>query len=138
MRTATDVRTRVDAVPLTAGLAVGDAVAIGLFAAIGVSHHGSDPVGEPVEVLVTAAPFLVGWFLAAFVGGLFTRDAIASPGRAIGWALPAWVVAVLIGGALRWTALFPGGVSALSFLVVTFVFGGALVVGWRLLASLVG
>jgi hypothetical protein len=136
MSTATYVRTRVDPEPFALGLAMGDAAAIVAFAAAGVTQHGGDPVGDPAHVLLVAAPFLIGWGLAAFLGGLYTRDAITSPRRALSWAIPAWVVATLLGHALRSTAVFQGG-TELTFVLVTLAFGGVLVLGWRVLAALV-
>lgn len=136
MHTATYLRTRVTSVPLAAGLLVGDAGAITTFAAIGVSTHGGDPIGDPGRVLLVAAPFVVGWVLPAALAGLYTRDALASPFRTVGRTLPAWIAAVLIGGALRSTALFPGGTAG-TFLLVVFAFGGLLLLGWRLVAALV-
>lgn len=136
MSTATYLRTRIDPVPGTAGLAVGDVIAILAFVAAGVARHGGDPVGDPVRVLRAAAPFLVAWWLAAFLGGLYTRDAISSPRRALSWALPAWILATLLGHALRATGPVPGGTTP-TFVLVTLAVGGALVVGWRVLAALV-
>lgn len=136
MRTTTYLRTRIDAVPRTAGLALGDAIAILAFVAAGVARHGGDPVGEPVGVLRAAAPFLVAWWLVAFIGGLYTRDAIASPRMALSWALPAWILATLLGHALRGTGPVPGGTTP-AFVLVTLAVGGVLVVGWRVLAALV-
>lgn len=135
MSTATYLGSRVDPSPGMLGLLLGDAVAIVAFAAVGVLHHGGDPIGDPVNVAWAAAPLFVGWVLAAFLGGLYTRDALASPRRAISWALPAWVVATLVGHVLRSTDAVPGG-TALTFLLVTLGFGSLFVVGWRVAAAL--
>jgi hypothetical protein len=134
MSTGTYLRTRVEPVPSTLVLAVGDAAAIVAFIVAGEIQHNADPVGNPELVATGAAPFLLGWAVVAFFGGLYSRDAVASPRRAVSWAVPAWVVAVLLGHALRSTALFRGG-TALSFVLVTMVVGGALLVGWRALAA---
>lgn len=136
MSTATYVRTRVDPEPFALALALGDAAAIIAFTTAGVIQHGGDPVGDAGRVAMVAAPFLIGWGLAAFLGGLYTRDAITSPRRAFSWALPAWVVATIVGHALRSTEPFPGGTD-LTFVLVTLAIGGALVLGWRVLAALV-
>lgn len=136
MSTATYVRTRIDPEPFALVLGLGDAAAIVAFAAAGVNRHGGDPVGEPGHLAMVAIPFLIGWGLAAFLGGLYTRDAITSARRALSWAVPAWVVATLLGHALRATALFPGN-TTLTFVLVTLAFGGGLVLSWRVLAALV-
>ena len=136
MDTATYLRTRVESAPFAAGLAVGDAVAILAFVTAGEFSHGNDPIGNPLVVPEAAAPFLIGWFLVAFVGGLFTREAVATPWRAVVWTVPAWVLAVLVGHAIRATEFVRGG-TALSFILVTLAVAGALVVGWRVVAALV-
>lgn len=134
MRTGTYVRTRVEPIPLTVGLAVGDAAAVLAFFVAGEIQHNADPFGNPAFVLTGAAPFLLGWAVVAFFGGLYTRDAVASPRRAVSWAVPAWIVATLLGHALRSTAVFRGG-TALSFVLVTMAIGGVLLVGWRILVA---
>jgi len=136
MRMGTFLRTRVDRSPLVPGLLLGDLAAIVVFAAIGVDHHGGDPLGDPTSVALTAAPFLIGWLLVAFVAGLYTVDAVSSVGRAASWAVPAWIVAALVGQGLRATALFPGN-TALTFVLVTILFGGLLLVGFRVVAAAV-
>lgn len=136
MSTSTYLRSRVDVRPLAGLLAVGDAIAITSFVVAGIIQHGGQPFSNPGEVPGPVAPFLIGWFAVALLGGLYTADAVLSPQRAIGWTVPAWVLAVLVGHALRATSLFPGG-TEISFVVVTLVIGGVLVVGWRLLASVV-
>lgn len=133
MSTTTYLRRQVDPGWRSLGLAVGDAVAITAFATVGAAHHGESPL-DPVAVGWIVAPFLVGWAVAAVIGGLYTGDATASPVRALSWSLPAWIVASLLGSGLRGTALFPGDV-ALTFVAVTIAVGGAFVVGWRVLAA---
>lgn len=135
MDAARYLRARVDPGPRAAALAAGDAAAIVSFAAIGAAHHGVAPLSNPAHVGRVAAPFLLGWAVAALLGGLYTRDATATPRRALSWSLPAWIVATLVGQALRATAAFPGD-AAVTFVLVTVVFGGALVVGWRMLVAL--
>lgn len=134
MSVATTLRTRVEPVPSMAGLAVGDAAAILAFVAAGVVQHGGNPVGDPFRVLAAAGPFLVAWWLVAFLAGLYTRDAIASPRRALSWSLPAWILATLLGHAIRASEPVRGG-TTLEFVLVTLAIGGLFVVGWRTLAA---
>jgi len=138
MRPSTYLRSRVDPTVRTAALVAGDLLALLAFVVVGVDHHGFDPASRPVRVLGSVVPFWLGWFLAAFVGGLYTADALSSVRRAVGWAVPAWAGAVVVGQALRSTAAFPGNAS-LVFALVSLVFGGAVLLGWRgLAATLVG
>lgn len=130
------LRSRVDPGRTTLALALGDGLAILVFSTLGAAHHGEAPLVDPVHVGWVAAPFLLGWAGVAFVGQLYIRDAILTPRRAISWSVPAWLAATLIGQGLRATPLFPGG-TALTFVLVTVFAGGVLVVGWRLLATLV-
>jgi hypothetical protein len=134
MRTGTYLRTRVEPGALTAGLVVGDAAAILAFVVAGEFQHNADPVGNPVFVVTGAAPFLLAWAVVAFFGGLYTRDAVSSPRRAVSWVVPAWVVATLLGHGLRSTDLFRGG-TEISFVLVTMAVVGVLLVGWRVLFS---
>lgn len=133
--TATYLRTRVEPTRRMGVLAVGDAVAILAFAAAGVWHHGAVSVADPaVAVAAAAAPLLVAWGLVAFLGGLYTANAVTSPRRALSWSLPAWVVATLVGHALRATGPVPGGTGP-TFVLVTLGVGGAFVIGWRTAAA---
>jgi len=132
MSTSTYLRSRVDLRPLAAALAVGDVLALTAFVVAGTVQHGEQPFSNPGIVAGALAPFLVAWVAVALVGGLYTADAVSTPRRALGWTVPAWVVAVLMGHALRATPVFRGGTTA-AFVLVTLVVGGVLVVGWRLL-----
>jgi hypothetical protein len=137
MNTRTYLRSRVDARPLAAVLAVGDLVALTAFVVAGTIQHGERPFANPEVVVGALAPFLLAWALLSVVGGLYTADAVISVRRALSWTAPVWVFAVLLGQGLRATSLFPGGTSA-PFVVVTLVVGGSLVVGWRVLATVLG
>jgi hypothetical protein len=132
MSTTTYLRSRVDLRPLAGVLAVGDVLALAAFVAMGTVQHGQRPFSNPGVVGDALAPFVLAWVAVALLGGLYTADAVVSPRRVLGWTVPAWVVAVLAGHALRATALFPGGTTA-AFVAVTLVVGGVLLVGWRLL-----
>ncbi|MFW6435945.1 MAG: DUF3054 domain-containing protein [Halovenus sp.] len=124
---------RFDPSPLTALVAVGDLLLIGLFVILGEIQHGTPPWEKPLWALWAAetyATFLIGWLIVAFVGGLYTRDAWQFPLRAISWTAPAWITAVLIAMAIRATPLVHGSVQ-LTFVIVSMVVGLALLVPWR-------
>ncbi|MFB6309059.1 MAG: DUF3054 domain-containing protein [Haloarculaceae archaeon] len=131
------VRTRVDPSPRTAGVAVGDVVAILTFVVIGEYTHGVDPLANLGRVAGVALPFLLGWGTVALAGSLYTDDATASVRRALSWTVPAWITAVVVAQLLRGTALFPGEASLLFALVSTGI-GGTAVVGWRVLVTVIG
>jgi hypothetical protein len=133
----TYLRSQVDTTSLAAGLAVGDILALAVFIAAGQQEHSTGlAIGNALGFLEALAPFLIGWTIAAIIGGLYTRDAVLTPRRAVSWTLPAWVLTVIIGTGLRATPLFTGG-AAPTFIVVTLVVGGTLLVGWRALAAAV-
>lgn len=118
----------------TVGLAVGDVAAIGLFVVLGEYTHGIDPFAAVGRVAGTLAPFLIGWFLVAGVGGLYAGTATRSVRTAVVSTVVAWVLAVAIAQGLRATALFHGG-AALTFALVSVLVGGTLLVAWRGLAT---
>lgn len=117
-------------------LAVGDLLAVLVFVVAGLSTHGTDPAARPGHLLWVLFPFLIGLAVATTVGGLYTRDAISSPKRAVASIVPAWIAAVVIAMAFRATALFPGN-AALTFAAVSVVVGGSLLSVWRLVAAIV-
>lgn len=110
-------------------LAVGDAVALLLFATIGRSNHG-----ENVDLfadLVTALPFLTAWFLISPLLGSYSRSATAVLGKvpqglALGWAssLP---VALAIRG------LSKGEIPPTPFIIVAMIATFTLLSLWRVL-----
>jgi hypothetical protein len=134
MSTSTYLQSRAEASGLSAVLLTGDLLAIGGFVAAGRLQHLGTPIGDPTAYVETLVPFLVGWAVAAVLGGLYTRDAVLFPRRAVGWTLPAWVVTVVVAMALRATPQLRGGVAP-TFVVVTLLVGGVLVLGWRVLAA---
>ena len=97
-----------------------------LFAIVGRSSHAE--ANTLAGVLHTAWPFLVGC-LAGLVVSRYWR----SPARVVTGAV-VWVCTVLGGVALR---LASGDTPQLSFVVVTAVVLGVLLVGWRAALRLV-
>lgn len=108
------------AVALAAGL---DASAVLVFAAVGRSSHAEGVTLSGVAE--TALPFLVGLGIGWAAGrGWRAPEALLPTGVAV------WAGVVAGGLALRWAA---GNPPPLSFAVVTTVFVGACVLGWRAL-----
>lgn len=134
MSVTSSLRARIDPVPQTVALAVGDLAAIATFVVLGQLQHGWDPVADVNIFAETYGTFLAGWVLAALLGGLYTRDAISTRRRAVSWTLPAWVAAVLVAQALRSTSAIHGNADPV-FALVAVAFGGLLLVSWRALAA---
>ena len=108
------------------GLAVGlDAFTVVLFVAIGRRNH--DESDAVVALIETAAPFLIGLATAWVAVRAWRRPTRVATGLAI------WPVTVLVGMVVR-NLVFDDGTAA-SFVVVTTVFLGACLVGWRLAAA---
>lgn len=124
------LRGRVEPSPATAGLALGDLVAIVAFVVIGsVGAHGGS-LEDVAGLLEAAAPFVVGWGAAAFLGSLYTSDARRSVLRAISWTIPAWITAAFIAQVIRELLPTPDSFSVV-FLAVSIVAGLSLLVPWR-------
>lgn len=130
------VRSRIDRSRLALGLGIGDLLAITAFVVAGEIRHGRDPMTYPGVVAETLAVFLAGWAVAAFLGGLYTADALKNPRRVLSWTVPAWALATVLVHLFVALVGFHGG-TELTFVAVTLFIGGAAVVGWRLVASVV-
>jgi len=103
-----------------------DTAAVLLFVVLGRSSH--DEGAGIGSVLNVAAPFLIG--LA--VGWLLSPSARTSP-MAVRTGVQAWLATVAIGVLLRWFAWDRG--TAVSFIIVTALFLGLFVVGWRVVVA---
>ncbi|NJM06117.1 DUF3054 domain-containing protein [Candidatus Gracilibacteria bacterium] len=111
-------------------LIVGDALAFIVFAAIGRRSHGEAAgLAAVSEVLLTAAPFMVAWFLVAPWLRAYDATVTASPRAMVLRTLLAWLVALPLGLGLR--ALIIGRFSPPSFAIVTFLAVCAILGGWR-------
>ena len=103
-----------------------DVASVVLFVAVGRDSHDED--GGIDDLLTIAAPFLVGLGVAWLASPRLRRRPTSL--RA---GLDAWVSTVAIGMLLR-RVLWDRG-TALSFIVVTTVVLGFLLLGWRAIAS---
>lgn len=103
-----------------------DLVLIVVFAIAGRrTHEEGSAIGG---TLVVAAPFLIGYVVAAAAVRLDRSPA------SLRRAVPAWLGGIALGMLLRGTAFDRG--TAASFVVVAFVATGVLLLGWRVLALL--
>lgn len=112
-------------------LVIGDAVAFLAFAAIGRGSHGeaTDLAAIP-QVVVTALPFLAGWYIVAPFVGAYRRNLAASPRKMAGRTLLSWVCAWPVAMALR-GIFVDHAIPPLSFGIVTLLFNAALLLIWR-------
>ncbi len=105
-----------------------DLVLIVVFAAIGRRSH--EESGAIVGVLSTAAPFLIGYTVSA----LATR--LDRAPMSIARAVIAWAPGIALGMVLR-RLVFDRG-TASSFVMVAFIATAVLLLGWRVIALLIG
>jgi len=114
--------------PAGFAVAVGaDLLAVVVFVIIGRASHGEGILGLLVTLWPFAVGLLVGHVLALVLGQRETRS-----NR---WAgVVVWVSTVVVGMVLR--ALSGQGVQ-LSFVIVTVLVLGALLLGWRLVVRLI-
>jgi Protein of unknown function (DUF3054) len=111
-------------------LAVGDVVAVSLFAPIGLVSHDE---GITLAGLArNALPIGLGFLAAALVLGVYRRPGL--------WRLAAaWFLGVTAGVLVRAAILDHGyGRTTFTFLVVTLVVTGLLLAAWRTLVAVTG
>lgn len=121
---------RIDVRRRTARLALGDALAVLVFAALGQARHG----GSVTATLVTAAEFGLGWAVVATLLGAYGPRALASPGRAVGLGVLAWAGGAVLGAVIR-AAVEPLATVAPVFVAVTVAIGAVIVGVWRFAAA---
>jgi drug/metabolite transporter (DMT)-like permease len=104
------------------GAIAADVAAVIVFAAAGRNAH--DESSGAGTVLTIAAPFIVGLLVGWIVSGRARREPTAPRTGVV-----VWVATVVIGLVLRRTVWDRG--VAISFVIVTALVLGALLVGWR-------
>ena len=84
-----------------------------------------------IEILGTAGPFLLSWFIISPFLGAFNRNATASMGQVPVSLLPGWGVAMI--GALSLRGFLKGAVPPTPFIIVSLVATFVLLATWRCL-----
>jgi hypothetical protein len=114
-------------------LLIGDILVLALFVFLGETDHAiSDP--QPVlRWVITTVEFAVPWIIAAWVLGAYAPD--LSTKALLGRSLNAWLIAAPMGVLLR---SFVNGSAVIIpiFMVVATCIGGIMLLGWRLIYSL--
>lgn len=115
----------------------GDLVVLaGVFVAGTVNHNGVGVLtAEPLYVIGTVLPFLIGWALAGPLLGAYGQRAVASPHDSAVVAVRAWVLGAVVAVLLRASPLFSGSAS-LIFFAITLGTGAAGLAIWRVVAIL--
>ncbi len=110
-------------------LAVGDVVSLVLFSLIGRQSHAETLT--PQSILMTAAPFVVAWFIVASVLRAYRPVLLTSPRvmfmQSLVVAIGAGALGVFLRSGLLRTPIVP------TFLLVAIPMVTLFVVGWRLI-----
>ena len=116
-------------------LIAGDALCFVVFATQGLrSHQEGQGLGD---VLSTAYPFALAWFLVApFLGAYRRRATARGPARALASAELAWLGAYPAALLARW-ALGPDHKMPVSFAVVILLANAVLLGAWRTLFAFI-
>lgn len=121
---------RIDAAALP--LAAGDVLVLAVLLSLGTArHNGVAYLAEnPVGLGLTLLPFLVGWAVVAPLVGAYSAGAAESAKAAVPLAVRSWVVANVVGVALRVGLPFDSnGPLAGRLVPLAVFFGVTLVVG---------
>lgn len=112
-------------------LATGDLLALVVFVILGrIVHDGSGPIDWLANAPRIAAPFLLGWVVAAPVFGAYARASAASTGRFLLNSALTLIAADLIAFAVRGFLLSDS--LTVPFVLTAIAFTALLVLGWRL------
>ncbi len=108
-------------------LAIGDAIVFIVFAFIGMRSHKESLTLS--AVLITAAPFAIGWFLVSPFVGAFRRSVTSQVGKmslrtVLAW-LAAWPVGLLLRGITRQE------IPPVTFALITLVTNAIFLQIWR-------
>ncbi|MHB8599944.1 MAG: DUF3054 domain-containing protein [Ktedonobacteraceae bacterium] len=121
-----------------ATLAVGDAIVFLIFAAIGRNSHGeASGLSAIPQIVLTAAPFAVGWFIVAPFLGVFRRGLADEPKAMAMRTALAWLLSWPVGLLLRWFFVDrlknppTSAADFTSFATVTFLFNMVVLLVWR-------
>ncbi|MGH2480813.1 MAG: DUF3054 domain-containing protein [Ktedonobacteraceae bacterium] len=119
-------------------LAVGDAIVFLIFAAIGRNSHGeASGLAAIPQIVLTAAPFAIGWFIVAPFIGVFRRGLADEPKAMAKRTALAWLLAWPVGLLLRWFFVDrlknppTSAADFTSFAIVTLFFNMVVLLVWR-------
>jgi hypothetical protein len=113
-------------------LVAGDVLTFLPFAALGRRAHSMGSALD--DVVGTAVPFMVAWFVVAPFTGAFRRDATSNPTQGAKRAGLTWLLAFPLGLLIRTPIV--GRLPHISFAIVAGVFTLLFLTGWRALFAL--
>ena len=114
-------------------LLTGDVLMLLAFVLAGQREHELTNANNPVlGILLTTGEFTVAWIAAGVWFDAFRRDHPPGMRAFMGRSLNAWLVGAPLGTLVRAIALGRADIPV-AFLIVVFLVGGAMLLGWRLL-----
>ena len=112
-------------------LALGDMLVFLAFAAIGRGSHGeATGLAAIPQVILTAAPFAIAWFIVAPFVGVYRRELMADPRKMAARTLLGWVLSWPVAMALR-GIFVDHAVPPWTFAVIALVVNAAFLLIWR-------
>jgi len=112
-------------------LALGDMLVFLAFAAIGRGSHGeATGLAAIPQVILTAAPFAIAWFIVAPFVGVYRRELVANPRKMAVRTLVGWVLSWPMAMALR-GIFVDHAVPPWTFAVIALVVNAAFLLIWR-------
>ena len=120
-------------------LVIGDLLCFLIFVAFGRNSHGEASGFAAIpQVIITALPFVAGWFLVSPFVGAFRHKILAQPRSmvlrtSVAWLI-AWPVAILLRGIFVDHGIPP--LQLLQFAIVVLLFNMLLLLIWRWLFAL--
>jgi hypothetical protein len=119
----------------TVALVAGDALCFVVFAGVGRQQHGeASGMGALGQVIVTAAPFALGWFLVSPWVGAYRRKLTDGVTRMLGRTELAWLASYPIALALRLLIVRDGATPAqiAAFAIVILIANAVFLGLWRM------
>lgn len=111
-------------------LIVGDILVFLIFSVLGRSSHDeASGFSAPLQVIGTAAPFMIGWFIVSPFFGLFKRKVVVAPKQMAWRTAVAWLIAWPIGLTIR--SLYLKYFPPITFALITLVFNMFFLLIWR-------
>jgi hypothetical protein len=110
-------------------LILGDILVFLIFSVIGRRSHGEATGTAILQVIGTAAPFAIAWFIVSPFFGLFKRKVVVSPKQVAWRTAVAWLIAWLIGLTIR--SLYLKYFPPVTFALITLISNMFFLLIWR-------
>ena len=111
-------------------LVSGDALAFLAFAAIGRGSHGETGLAAIPQVILTALPFAIGWFIVAPFVGVYRGELMENPRKMAARTLSGWVLSWPVAMALR-GIFVDHAVPPWTFALIALVVNAVFLLIWR-------